>query len=630
MKIQKLILENVAEKTIFTETADLKEAYELLNDEEKAAYNKKIEKNKKKTCYVYARMEQADFSDDGISFEKGGTASLDTYQNSFSSGKWKKYTVVKQLFLNLELQGDFEIQLMHAAEVNGEIKTDVVASKSVSCAGRESVQIDFGALAEVGIFYPVITAKSAGTVYSGYYGTADLEPTQEVKLAIDICTFKREKYVRRNMDTLKADILENEESPVYGKLWVHISDNGQSLDGIVDSEEHITVDKNANLGGVGGFTRGIIETQKRMQQEGYTHVLLMDDDATISTAAVEANYLMLSYMKPEYFSYTIGGKLLVLNVPYLQFEAGAQWNQGDIQALNHDLDMSEVENVVGSEVEKDTVEYAGWWYCCMPLAEIGTDNLPLPIFIHRDDIEYGLRIGQERFIFTNQICIWHEAFAGKLPGVLEYYDIRNLMITNAIHCPDYTKKQMKKMLHKWSMANIAKYRYKYVDMNVKAVEDFCKGVDFLKETDGGKLHQELFTMNYKAQPVAEYYNYKNLTEKIVRKGEQGDYKLPKWRRLLQMALLNGMFLPAKKDYAQVSAPYGSVYKLFRVGETVVTDSYHNAIYMKRDRGEFFRCYKELRRALKMIDQHYDEAAKSYREHYDEITSTEFWNKYLNI
>ena len=65
------------------------------------------------------------------------------------------------------------------------------------------------------------------------------------------------------MEILKQDILENEDSPCYGKVWVHISDNASSLDGIVDSQEHITVDKNANLGGVGGFTRGIIETQKR-------------------------------------------------------------------------------------------------------------------------------------------------------------------------------------------------------------------------------------------------------------------------------------------------------------------------------------------------------------------------------
>ncbi len=79
---------------------------------------------------------------------------------------------------------------------------------------------------------------------------------------------------------------------------------------------------------------------------GFTHVLLMDDDATISSAAIELNYILLSYLKPEYFGHTIGGKLLVLNVPYLQFEAGAQWNKGKIKALKNDLDIRQLDMVL--------------------------------------------------------------------------------------------------------------------------------------------------------------------------------------------------------------------------------------------------------------------------------------------
>lgn len=37
----------------------------------------------------------------------------------------------------------------------------------------------------------------------------------------------------------------------------------------------------------------------------------------------------------------------------------------------------------------------------------------------------GLRANGQ-FIFMNGISIWHEAFENKLPGFLEYYDIRNL------------------------------------------------------------------------------------------------------------------------------------------------------------------------------------------------------------
>ena len=58
-----------------------------------------------------------------------------------------------------------------------------------------------------------------------------------------------------------------------------------------------------------------------------------------------------------------------------------------------------------------------------------------------------------------------------MAGFLEYYDIRNLAITNAIHYPDYGAGEFKKILLKWVSGNIARYRYQYVDMNLRGVEE---------------------------------------------------------------------------------------------------------------------------------------------------------------
>ena len=481
-----------------------------------------------------------------------------------------------------------------------------------------------------GFFFLQIKALEDSRIYSGYYGTEELEPTQKVKLAVDICTFKREEYVKRNMNILKRDILENPDSPCYQKVWVHISDNASSLAGIVDSQPGITVDTNANLGGVGGFTRGIIETKKREKEEGFTHILIMDDDATISSAAVEVNYLLLSYLKKEFFGYTVGGKLMVLDAPFIQFEVGAQWNAGDIVPLKSEWDVRNYKDVLKSEIEDKKVEYQGWWYCCIPLSEIDENNLPLPIFIHRDDIEYGMRTGKGRFIYMNQICIWHEAFAGKMPGMLDYYDIRNHCITNAIHCPDYTAKDFKKFLSIWVWRNIAKYRYKYVDYNIKAVEDFCKGIDWLLETDGGQLHRELMAMNYQAKPAEEFVGENGVTLKAVKKGEIGYYNPIFPVRMFHKITANGYFFPAKDHDAVVTAPYGSVHTLYRRDRTVVVDHFGKGVYLERDRQKLWECREKLQNALKLVDEKYDAAARSYRERYGELVSRAFWEKYLGI
>lgn len=621
MKLQNLILRDVAKEDIL---------FELYETEEK------IQVRRMATELLYGRMKDVCFMErggEGIYFRKNGVISFDTFQNSFSTGKWKKYTVIDNLHMVLDLKGSFKIAVMHKWLEKNKVKKERILLKEIDASERQKVKIEIGELRSKGILYAELKSmENESILYAGYYGTEDIEPTQNVKIALDICTFKREQYVARNISILKRDILENEESPCYQKMWVHISDNASSLDGIVDTQPNITVDKNPNLGGVGGFTRGIIETKKRNKEEnaGFTHVLIMDDDATISSAAIEVNFLLLSYLKSKYFGHTIGGKLLVLDAPFLQYEVGAQWNSGDIVALKNGRDIRNIEEVLYSEEDDEKVEYQGWWYCCIPLSEIQDDNLPLPIFIHRDDVEYGIRTGRERFIFMNQICIWHEAFAGKLPGALDYYDIRNHCITNAIQCPDYTKEEFKKFFRKWVWGNIAKYRYKYIDYNIRAVEDFCKGIDWLLNTDGENLHKELLSMNYKAVPIEDFVGQNGFTEKDAKKRERGYYNPIAPVRWFHKFTANGYFFPSKTKKYTITAPYGSIHKLYRKEEILVVDNFGKAVLLKRDRNQFWECKKKLDRAMKLIDEKYDAAAKSYHDRYNELVSLDFWNKYLGL
>ena len=205
MKLQQLILRDVTRENILLP---------LYITEEN------IRRKRMVTEELYVRMEEASFLSfkvDGIYFRMGGKAGLDTFQNSFSCGKWKKYTIIENVFITLELKGDFKLQLMHARLQDGEVVETLLSEREIHAEEQTEVTEEFGTLQEEGIFYVVLEALQAGAMlYSGFYGTEDLQPTQEVKLAIDICTFKREQYVARNMEILKQDILENEDSPCYG------------------------------------------------------------------------------------------------------------------------------------------------------------------------------------------------------------------------------------------------------------------------------------------------------------------------------------------------------------------------------------------------------------------------------
>ena len=189
MRLQQLILRDVARENILLP---------LYITEEN------IRRKRMVTEELYVRMEEAAFGPygaDGIYFRENGVASFDTFQNGFSAGKWKKYTIIKNVFISLELQGHFEIALMHSEMKNGEVVEREISNSEVLAEERQTVTLDFGALAEEGIFYAKVKGIQAGSeIFSGFYGTEDLEPTQTVKIAIDICTFKREQYVARNIE----------------------------------------------------------------------------------------------------------------------------------------------------------------------------------------------------------------------------------------------------------------------------------------------------------------------------------------------------------------------------------------------------------------------------------------------
>lgn len=77
-------------------------------------------------------------------------------------------------------------------------------------------------------------------------------------MAINICTYKREKYVYRNMKILENQIFK-EDSELKDHLKVFITDNGSSLDEGALENYWIHLVKQGDNGSAGGFTRGLIE-----------------------------------------------------------------------------------------------------------------------------------------------------------------------------------------------------------------------------------------------------------------------------------------------------------------------------------------------------------------------------------
>lgn len=570
--------------------------------------------------------EKADVDGKILVIEKGGKVQLNTFYNLFSMKKWVKYTKAKSINPVVEYSGKCRIDVYEFRYNDGKIKQKKVYTETLENDIKEVCRLKELKLKEDAVLGLEIIALEDTRIYSGYYETQSSIESRDVELGICICTFKREEFVERNMKAMTEGILENPEALSYGRVQIIISDNAQSLEAEKIENERITIVKNRNLGGVGGFTRAIMEHLHGKNE--ITHFLLMDDDATIDPEAVERTYRFLSVLKPEYYEYLMGGSLMRKDSSLIQYERGAVWNNGQLLINGCDMDLGITDHAIMSEWEEFS-DYAAWCYCCIPREHIVKNGLPLPIFIHMDDAEYGLR-AEGKFMFLNGVCVWHDAYGCKMPGTMEYYDVRNPAIVNAIHRPDYTAKDFKIFLLKQVSRNVGKYRYQYIDMNLRAAVDFLRGFEWFYHLDTLKLQGELSKYNYQMEEAEKYLGYKGIEESDFDWYGVKVKEDPRWMKVLKALTVNGYFLPAKKQKIKVSRPDPPVFELFRYKEVLYVDANRKALHVKRSFWQFIGAYVKVFKVCRLIDKRYAKVCKEYREKYHLLTEEKFWNDYLGL
>ena len=558
-----------------------------------------------------------------ILFIKGSSVSTDTYFNGVSVDKWKKYTNIGRISLCVHLQGSFCIRLIYKQKMHKKIYEKIVMETYVNNIQLSDVTLEFPEGDGMAFFY--IEALENDGVFSGGYYTANVEATcvKDVKLAIGICTFRRERYIEHNLKILRKYMLENPMSELYGYLDVFVSDNGKTLDVTKLESEHIRVVKNKNAGGAAGFARDMIETiEANINGAGITHLLLMDDDVILEPESILKTYRILKILKDEYKDAFIGGAMLRSDDRNIQVEAGAAWHAGRQLPLKRNLDMVSCDACLYNETE-EYAEYNAWWYCCMPISVVTEKNLPMPVFIRGDDVEYGLRI-MKHLILMNGICVWHEPFENKYSSALSYYILRNMFIDNALHCPNYGKKQA--IADVWSrvVREVLYYRYKNAALLIRGVKDFLAGIDWLKKTDGEKLHGEILAAGYKAKPVGMLsipFSYPVYEISLI----ENDWGI---KRLIRLASGNGYLLPAKRD--NVASMSGiRPYNAFRVKKILNYDHASGKGFVtERNRKEALRCMFELVKLVCEMNRRYENVAKEYRNRCKEVQNIEFWKNYL--
>lgn len=568
---------------------------------------------------------------DRIQISKYGMVEFDTYFNGFSVEKWHKYTCIKNVSLNIVIQGSVRVTVMRKEKGMNGIITEFL-DEQFCCTEQPaafSFRYDIESMKGM-LCFQLVGVKGKSYFYSGNYATAVEEnQVHHVKIGLDICTYKRESYINNNLKILNDNFLNNEGSALHNQLEVFIADNAHTLDIAQMESEKIHIFPNKNVGGAGGFTRGMMEIKKVQGEKNITHILVMDDDVSIEPEALYRTYTMLSCLKEEYAGAFIGGAMLRLDTKYIQTESGAIWNGGNLISLKQGLDLRELDACLYNDME-EKAQYNAWWYCAFPADVVSETNLPLPLFIRGDDVEYGLR-NMKQLILMNGICVWHEPFENKYSSFIYYYILRNQLIDNSVHHMILPKKAFCKLLQRWVMDEVRLYRYKNAHLIMRGVEDFLRGVDWLYKQDGESLHKSVMSEGYKMQYLEELDASVQFTFPMWEEALRAVPATGLKARVITHFTVNGHYLSTKRAYnivPTIGAQQSSVYRT----QMILNYDYpgRKGFVTQKDVNEAKNCVKRLKKLCKRLGNEYDIITKSFEKEAVKLMTERFWKGYLEV
>ncbi len=415
------------------------------------------------------------FDNEKYILKNGSKLSFDTYFGCFSVSKYLKYTTLTKAKLVFVYCGKIVCEIVSSA--TGTVSVNEF--ESVKPAMGE-VELDFANAGENEIWYPKFVSLDDNTRFLGGIYRADAEP-KDIKVAFITCTYKRESFV---IDTAERMAALLEDSDIKDSFEFLIVDNGKSLEGKLPVNDKIHLYYNKNTGGSGGFTRGMIEAY---HQGGFTHVLMMDDDISFDENVIIKTVTTLQLLKSEYSDICLAGGMLKIDDPTSQFEAGAR--RMGINISNKSLRLDNMISLLANDKEEHA-DYGGWWYYCMPISFVSDQSLPMPYFIKDDDVEFSLR-NKAKVVVMNGVGVWHQDFSAKYVPYLDYYMVRNGLITNSIYHLKTSTGGTGNLIFERICRSII---YKMPDANrfySMALRDFIKGPQFFYDTDSELLNTEL-------------------------------------------------------------------------------------------------------------------------------------------
>jgi len=550
---------------------------------------------------------------------KGAELSFDTSFGVFAAGRWRRLTKIHDLAVTVVASGSGRIEVVGVIESMFGLRSveTVVASANIASSGTTKVEIPDFAAANHGTYFVRVSAEQGDvTVSRGFWSTSTL-PSREVRLSLSITTFNRQDYVKPTVASVLR--LEKSVGSLNGKLRVLVVDNARNISFDTEPGAPLTVVQNPNLGGAGGFARGIIH----LRNEGWaTHILLMDDDITLEPDALVRTFALFSFAKDE--NLCVHGAMLSEERAWMQFEAGSKYRWRSLyplRAIGREDDLRDRRLALRDAREKKFA-YTAWWYTAFPVG-ITRDN-PLPIFVRGDDVSYGLLHTGRHSVTLNGVIVWHADFGLKNNPSSLFYEKRNFAIIDTLVFDRHHWWHLARRFIALSFRNLFSMRYASVEYMIRGVRAYLQGPSALLTTDHSALHDDLRKVaEEKPAPLTPELAAVQITKPRAKPIRLigfalavplvGGYVLPRFLRrdVLKTAPIDSRAVGLATRYNRI------LYRHDRLPEGFVVE---------RDTRRFFRLLREVCVVTKDIAVNYRRLKREYRAAYADLVSDQSWQK----
>ncbi len=466
----------------------------------------------------------------------GEQISFGTYFNAFPASYWRRWTSVRDIRLVVKTRGTGTVTV-YKSNARGAVQR--VDGRHVDGTTDSVFELNLKPFGDGGWYWFDLAASSDELLLdNAQWETNDGGTNSPGQVTLEITTMNKPDFCLNNARILaeNPDVLRNvKEILIVDQGTQKVEDEEGFAEVRAALGGKLRIINQANLGGSGGFARGMYEAV----ENGSDYALLLDDDIVVEPESIAR---LLSFADHCRTPTIVGGHMFdlynrsILHTfgevvdPYRFVPAAPH---ADME-VRHDFSVSNLRQTAWLHRRVD-VDYNGWWMCLIPTKVIREIGLSLPLFIKWDDAEYGLRAREAGFATVSLpgAAVWHVSWIDKddLVGWQAYFHERNRLIATLIHSPYPKGGRVLRESVQADVKHLVSMQYFTEHGRIEALKDILKGP--------GDLHQVLATKLPEINALKAEYPDAQLKEDVH------DFPAPKLGRGPMGGAVVGM--PRKKD-----------------------------------------------------------------------------------